>query len=121
MQPFISFSGVEEGAATGRPPAAAHWMRDHWAGRGLPAPRGRARRTTFPIDLPNGRQLMTLMDAGDYITELPKAEHDAPEWQAAMQALLLVLKRHRPTMFARIAVTRALHRNEERVFCRRPE
>jgi hypothetical protein len=27
---------------------------------------------------------------GTYITKLPKAEHEAPEWQAAMQALILV-------------------------------
>ena len=35
------------------------------------------------IPLPNGRKLITLKDAGTYITKLPKAEHDAPEWQAA--------------------------------------
>jgi hypothetical protein len=29
--------------------------------------------------LPNGRKLVTLKDAGAYITKLPKAEHDAPE------------------------------------------
>jgi hypothetical protein len=28
-----------------------------------------------------------------YITKLPKAEHDAKEWQAAMEALLLVAER----------------------------
>jgi hypothetical protein len=31
-----------------------------------------------------------LRDATLFITKLPKAEHDADEWQAAMQALLLV-------------------------------
>jgi hypothetical protein len=39
--------------------------------------------------LPNGRKLLTLRDAALYITKLPKAEHDASEWQAAMQALVL--------------------------------
>jgi hypothetical protein len=34
----------------------------------------------------------------------PKAEHDTPEWQAAMEALLLVAERDGPTMFARIGV-----------------
>jgi hypothetical protein len=29
--------------------------------------------------LPRGRQLVTLEDAGDYITKLPKAEHEAAE------------------------------------------
>jgi hypothetical protein len=43
-----------------------------------------------PIPLPNGRWLLTLRDAANHITELPKAEHSAPEWQAAMQALILV-------------------------------
>ncbi len=43
-----------------------------------------------PIPLPRGRQLVTLEDAGRYITKLPKAEHEAPEWQAAMVALILV-------------------------------
>jgi hypothetical protein len=36
-----------------------------------------------PIILPNGRELVTLEDAGTYITKLPKAEHEAPERQAA--------------------------------------
>jgi hypothetical protein len=47
-----------------------------------------------------GRKLVTLRDAAEYITELPKAEHDAEEWQAAMQALLLVAEHDGPTMFA---------------------
>jgi hypothetical protein len=41
---------------------------------------------------------------------MPKAEHDAAEWQAAMQALLLVAEHEGPTMFARIGVMRALNR-----------
>ena len=51
-----------------------------------------------------------------YITKLPKAEHDATEWQAAMEALLLVVESGGPTMFARIGVMRALNRHVERVF-----
>jgi hypothetical protein len=56
-----------------------------------------------------------LRDAALYITELPKAEHDAFEWQAAMEALILVAERDGPTMFARIGVMRALNRHVERV------
>jgi hypothetical protein len=37
-----------------------------------------------PIPLPRGRPLVPLEDAGNYITKLPKAEHEAAEWQAAM-------------------------------------
>jgi hypothetical protein len=44
-------------------------------------PTGWSREFDEPIDLPRGRQLLTLEDAGNYITELPKAEHGAPEWQ----------------------------------------
>jgi hypothetical protein len=58
----------------------------------------------------------TLRDAALYITELPKAEHDAAEWQAAMEALLLVAESGGPTMFARIGVMRALNRHVEREF-----
>jgi hypothetical protein len=41
-------------------------------------------RLDEPIPLPRGRQLITLEDAGTYITRLPKAEHTAPEWQTVM-------------------------------------
>jgi hypothetical protein len=79
-------------------------------------PFGWQRAFDDPIPLPRGRQLVTLQDAGTYITKLPKAEHTAPEWQDAMQALILVATRGGPTMLARIGVMRALHRNVERVF-----
>jgi hypothetical protein len=57
-----------------------------------------------------------LQDAGTYITKLPKAEHETPEWQAAMEALILVATHGGPTMFARIGMMRALNRHVERVF-----
>jgi hypothetical protein len=69
-----------------------------------------------PIRLSDGRNLITLRDAALYITKLPKAEHDAEEWQAAMAALLLVAEHDGPTMFARIGVMRALNRHVERLF-----
>jgi hypothetical protein len=69
-----------------------------------------------PIPLLRGRQLVTLQDAGAYITKLPKAEHHADEWQTAMEALLLVVELGGPTMFARIGIMRALNRHVERVF-----
>jgi hypothetical protein len=69
-----------------------------------------------PIPLPRGRRLVTLQDAGNYITKLPKAEHDADEWQAAMEALLLVVTLGGPTMFARIGVMQALNRHHVREF-----
>ena len=45
--------------------------------------RGWKREFDEPIPLPRGRELVTLKDAGHYITKLPKAEHEAPEWQVA--------------------------------------
>jgi hypothetical protein len=69
-----------------------------------------------PIPLANGRKLLTLQDAATHITNLPKKESDLPEWQAAIEALMLVADRGGPTMFARIGVMRALNRHVERVF-----
>ncbi len=40
----------------------------------------------------------------------------AVEWQAAMEALILVATLGGPTMFARIGIMRALNRQVERVF-----
>jgi hypothetical protein len=42
-----------------------------------------ARPFDDPILLPGGRELVTLRDAADYITSLPKAEQNLDEWQAA--------------------------------------
>jgi hypothetical protein len=69
------------------------------------------KRFYYPITLPDGRQLLTLRDAAEYITALPKAEHDAADWQVAMETLLLVAERNGPEMLARIAVLNALNRH----------
>jgi hypothetical protein len=53
---------------------------------------------------------VSLRDAADYITSLPKAEQDLEEWQAAVEALLLVVELDGPTMMARIGMLRALNR-----------
>jgi hypothetical protein len=66
--------------------------------------------------LPNGKKLVTLRDAADYITGLPKKEADLPEWQAAIEALILVADLNGPTMFARIGVMKALNRGRVREF-----
>jgi hypothetical protein len=59
--------------------------------------------------LPGGRKLVTLKDAGTCITRLPRAEHEAVEWLAAMEALILVAERGCPTMLPRIGMMRALN------------
>ena len=74
------------------------------------------RRFDDPIVLPDGRKLVTLLDAATYATKLPKKEANTAEWQAAMEALILVAELGGPTMFARIGLMRALNRHVERVF-----
>ena len=68
-----------------------------------------------PIILPDGRKLLTLKDAANYITKLPKKESDLPEWQAAIEVLMLC-SRGGHAMLARIGVMRALTRDVPRVF-----
>ena len=68
-----------------------------------------------PIVLSNGRKLLTLKDAADYITKLPKKESDLTQWQVAIEALMLCSRGGDP-MLARIAFMKALNRNVERVF-----
>ena len=79
------------------------------------ADEGWQRKFEDPIPLPDGRELVTLRGAADYITSLPEKETNLPDWQVAMEALLLV-SRSGPTMLARIAVMKALNRHAERVF-----
>jgi hypothetical protein len=67
-----------------------------------------------PIELPGGASWSR--SATQYITELPKVEHDAEPWKAAMEALLPVAEHGGPTMMARIRVLRALNRHVQRGF-----
>jgi hypothetical protein len=80
------------------------------------ADRGWKRRFDEPIPTPKGKPLATLRDAAAYITALLKKEADTAEWQAAIEALMLVAESGGPIMFARIGVMRALNRHVERVF-----
>ena len=75
------------------------------------ADRSRSHAFDEPIALPDGSTLATLLEAGEYITALPKKEHEAPAWRAAMEALRLVVERGGPTLFARIGIRRALNRD----------
>jgi hypothetical protein len=83
------------------------------------ADRGWSRPFEDSIQL-HGRQFVTLEDADNYITGLPRAEHMAPEWQTAMQALMIVALGG-PTLLVRIGVMRALHRHDVREFTDRKE
>jgi hypothetical protein len=56
---------------------------------------------------------VVLRDAASYITALSQEEAALPEWQAAIEALILVVELGGPTVFARIGVSRALNRHHE--------
>ena len=79
------------------------------------ADNGWQRKFEDPIPLPSGRTLVTLRDAASYITSLPKKESDLPEWQTAIEVLMLC-SRGGPTMMARIGVMKALNRRVVRAF-----
>jgi hypothetical protein len=70
--------------------------------------RGWSRTFDDPIPLPDGSELRTLRGAGNYIAGLPKREHDAPAWLAAIQALMLVVEHGGDTLLPRIGIMRAL-------------
>jgi hypothetical protein len=63
-----------------------------------------------PIQPAKGKKLVTLKDAAAYIMKLPKSKQESPEWQAAVETLLLVAELNGPTMMARIGIMRALNR-----------
>ena len=77
---------------------------------------GWSREFEGPIALPGGGKLVVFRDAANDITALPANEAALPEWQAAVEALILVVELGGPTMFARIGVMRALNRGHVREF-----
>jgi hypothetical protein len=66
------------------------------------------KRFPNPITLADGRKLLTLQDAVDYITALPKVESDAADWKLASEALALAAERRGYERLARAAMMRAL-------------
>jgi hypothetical protein len=77
---------------------------------------GWSREFDEPIALPDGGKLVVLRDAANYITALQAKEAALPEWQAAIEALILVVELGGPTMMARIGVMRALNRGHVHEF-----
>jgi hypothetical protein len=66
--------------------------------------RGWKRPFDDPINLPRGRQLVTLQDAANYILKLPKAEQKLEAWQTATEALIMAAEGRGPLMHARIGL-----------------
>jgi hypothetical protein len=67
-----------------------------------------------PILLTDGRKLRTIRHAANYVTRLPKDEQLATEWQVAAGLLTLIGEHDGDPMPARIAMMKALHRNQPR-------
>ena len=65
---------------------------------------GWGREFDEPIALPDGTKLVCC--ATRHITALPNKESAAPAWQAAIEALMLVVELGGPTEFARIGLMR---------------
>jgi hypothetical protein len=78
-----------------------------------------ARPFDDPILLDDGRVLLTLRDAADFIMKLPKAEQDLEEWQTAIACLIGAAEGRDFMMHAHIGVLRALNRSIERTFTNR--
>jgi len=63
-----------------------------------------------PIALANGRKLLTLQDAADYIMQLPEDLQHETHWQTAIETLINAAETGGGwVMFARIAMLRALN------------
>ena len=62
-----------------------------------------------PIVLDDGRELVTLRQAGHYIAALTEAEQHLPHWQTATEAILMAVEGRGPVMHARIGMLRALN------------
>lgn len=63
-----------------------------------------------PIPLPDGGQLATLRDAGNYIAALPKSLQDSERWQLATKDLMrAATETVEWRFFARLAIMKALY------------
>jgi hypothetical protein len=74
-----------------------------------------------PIELPDGRKLITLKNAADHIMKLPKVEQKHEKWQTAIEVLIMAAEGRGPVMHARIGVMQALNREATRVFTDRKD
>jgi hypothetical protein len=74
-----------------------------------------------PLACANGRQLVTLKDATDYVMKLPRAEQDLEEWQTAIGCPIGAAEGWDFVMHSRIGMLRALNRNIERTLTDRKD
>jgi hypothetical protein len=62
-----------------------------------------------PIALPDGRQIVTLSDARDYLIGLPKARHSSEPVQTAIEAVMMAAEGRGPLMHAHIGMSQAIN------------
>jgi hypothetical protein len=60
------------------------------------------------IATPDGGELQTLREAGEYVSNLPAIEQRKQHWQTAAEMLLMAAERGGIVMMAEIAMRRAL-------------
>jgi hypothetical protein len=68
-----------------------------------------SRRFDVPVELSEGGELGTLLDAGRYVEALPKSQHNRPEWQTSIHFLLMAAEGSLPVIFANITLLKALN------------
>ncbi len=67
-----------------------------------------SKRFPDPIALPAGGTLVTLQDAGAFITRLPKETQATTSWQNAAHVLIQAADHDGPIEFARLGMMQAL-------------
>jgi hypothetical protein len=73
-----------------------------------------SRRFDEPIQLPDGRKLVTLKDAIAWLAkEVPKSEHGMKEVQAAAHCLTEAAENGGPMIFARMGMMQAINRHHQ--------
>jgi hypothetical protein len=84
---------------------------DFWSRSGsrIDAGQGLVPHLRRPIPLPDGGELRTLLDAGNYVTKLVNSEASTLRWLAAIAALMLVAEHGGDTVLPRIGIMQALY------------
>jgi hypothetical protein len=76
-----------------------------------------SRKFSEPIELPNGKKLITLRDAIAWLAKsVLGSEHDAQEVQTAAHCVTEAAESNGPMVFARIATLQAINRHKPREF-----
>lgn len=65
-------------------------------------------RFTTPIQLPTGDEMLTLRDAGAYISRLPNSQYKTDAWRVATHLLIEAAEGTAQTELARFAILQAL-------------